>query len=277
MTCQCKQHTKARPMFGKTARVAVIGPDGPCVDRVMENALNTAEHFEAAIDRCNLGSELSYLCNSDIGSYVPVSTWLWHVLQLANDISYRTDGLFDVVAAGTDGAANWTDIDLSCTGMVRLRRPLFLSLGGLAKGFAVDLTVKALRETGVQAGLVDIGGRIRAFGPREWRVDFSPVKNGAGEAEGQVIPVPLRDDALAGCGSYFGATRLIDFAQGITTSSQEWGGMNLLVRAPSSAVAEALTKVAALSPSDSEKMLKQFGAQASILSGLGTETLKYAS
>lgn len=272
MTCKCKQHTKARPMFGKTARVAVVGPEGPCVEYVMEAALNVVERFEAVVTRDCVGSELSELCSSGVGTYVPVSEWLWHILRLANDIAYRSDGLFDVAAAGTDGAACWTDVDLSCKGMVRLRRPLFLSLGGLAKGYAVDLAVKALKETGVQAGLVDIGGCIRAFGPREWRIDFAP-----GCSDSQIIPVTIKDDALAGCGRHYGPVRLMDFERGITMSSQEWGDMNILVRAQSCAVADALAKVAAINPVESEKMLKQFGANATVLTSLGAETLKYTS
>ncbi len=264
-------------MFGKTARVAVIGPEGPCVERVMEGALNAAERFEAAVTRENEMSELSNLCSVGAGHYVEVSEWLWHLLQLANDIAYRTDGLFDVVAAGTDGVATWTDIDLSSKGMVRLRRPLFLSFGGLAKGFAVDLAVKALKETGVQAGLVDIGGCIRAFGLREWRVDFAPSAISTSGGEPVAVPIPLRDDAMAGCGSYFGATRLMNFQQGVTMSSQEWGDMNVLVRAQSCAVADALSKVAAINPCDSQKMLRQFGAKATVLTQLGTESLKYVS
>lgn len=277
MACRCKQHTMARPMFGKTARVVVIGPEGPCVERVMQGALNAAERFEAAITRENDDSELSALCALGAGHYVAVSDWLWNLTQLANDIAYRTDGLFDVAAAGTDGVAAWTDIDLSDKGMVRLRRPLFLSFGGLAKGFAVDLAVKALKETGVQAGLVDIGGCIRAFGLREWRVDFTPSTTRTNSDEPLAVPVPLRDDAMAGCGSYFGAARLMNFQQGVTMSSQEWGEMNVLVRAQSCAVADALSKVAAINPCDSQKILEQFGAKATILTQLGTESLKYAS
>lgn len=260
-------------MFGKVARVAIVGPDGPCSNRVIDNALGVAERFEATVDRRNLQSELMYLCGADIGSYVPVSEWLWRLLQLANDISYRTDGLFDVAAAGTDGAAHWTDIDLSCHGMVRLRKRLFLSLGGLAKGFAVDMAIKALQEIGVQAGLVDIGGCIRAFGTREWRIEFAPSEKSANDT----VPVPLRNDALAGCGSYFGHARLLDTQQCVTTSSQEWGGMNLLVRAQSCAVADALTKVAALKPQDGAQLLNQFGAEATVLTPAGTQQLRYVS
>lgn len=274
MTCKCTQLSKARPMFGKTAHISIIGPEGPCSARVLESALNVAESFEATVDRTNPYSEISYISDADVGSYIPVSDWLWRALQVANDISYRTDGLFDVVAAGTDGRAHWTDLDLSCQGLVRTRKKLSVSLSGLSRGFAVDLAVKALQEVGVQAGLVDIGGRIRAFGIRDWRVEFSQT---AGSGKAPSVPVPVSNDAIAGYGGCFGHSKLYDFENNCLSSSREWPGLNMLVRSRSCAVADALTKVAALTPKDSQKLLKQFGAKATILSSFGTEELKYAS
>jgi thiamine biosynthesis lipoprotein len=39
-----------------------------------------------------------------------------------------------------------------------------LDVGAIAKGYAVDLAVKILRDKGVVGGMVDIGGNIRCFG-----------------------------------------------------------------------------------------------------------------
>lgn len=45
-----------------------------------------------------------------------------------------------------------------------LRRPVRLTLDGIAKGFAVDLAVEAMRRCGARAGWVNAGGDMRAFG-----------------------------------------------------------------------------------------------------------------
>ncbi|MBL4838293.1 MAG: FAD:protein FMN transferase [Kordiimonadaceae bacterium] len=272
-------------MFGKVGRISIIAPHGPCADRLLNDVLDLISRFEDTVRRDQTGSELLHLCGADVGRYVPVSHWFWHLLQLANDISYRTDGLFDVAAAGTGGIARWADIDLSQLGAVRLRRKMFLSLGGIVKGFAVDLAVKALQETGVAAGLVDIGGCIRSFGSSEWRIEFIPpqqrFKQSDREQEATAdragVPVPLQNSSLAGCGSYFGGARLMDIEKGVTMSALEWGDTNLLVRAQSCAVADALSKVAAIRPESSKKILAQFGAEATVLTAFGVERLKYAS
>jgi thiamine biosynthesis lipoprotein len=49
-----------------------------------------------------------------------------------------------------------------------------VDLGGIAKGYAIDLAAEALQEEGAAAGIVDIGGDLRLFGngptKGNWRV-----------------------------------------------------------------------------------------------------------
>ena len=42
--------------------------------------------------------------------------------------------------------------------------PLTLDLGGIAKGFAVDKAVEALKQCGATSGYVNAGGDLRVFG-----------------------------------------------------------------------------------------------------------------
>ena len=50
-------------------------------------------------------------------------------------------------------------------GTVRLARPgVQLDFGGIAKGYAVDLAVEALRQDGVRQGMVNAGGDLRLLG-----------------------------------------------------------------------------------------------------------------
>ncbi len=63
------------------------------------------------------------------------------------------------------GQLRFTDID-----QVLADGPLALDLGGIAKGYAVDLAIETLQQHGVTSGLVNAGGDMRAFGPRRWPV-----------------------------------------------------------------------------------------------------------
>jgi len=79
--------------------------------------------------------------------------------------------------------------------LLPLDPPASLDFGGIVKGYAVDRAVGVLREGGAAAGLVQVGGEIRAFGDspdgRPWRVGVQdPVSpsgvQGVVEASGDV-------------------------------------------------------------------------------------------
>ena len=50
-------------------------------------------------------------------------------------------------------------------GCVRFLKPLWIDLGGIAKGFAVDLAVAELRSHGIADLVVQVGGETAVAGP----------------------------------------------------------------------------------------------------------------
>ena len=110
---------------------------------------------------------------------LPVDPWTYRVFQLALAFWRISAGAFDCTIGarqaaagrlpargGDPGAAagSSSDIDLSESSRVRYRGKLYVDLGGIAKGFAVDRAVDALRRAGATAGVVNAGGDLRAFG-----------------------------------------------------------------------------------------------------------------
>jgi thiamine biosynthesis lipoprotein len=55
---------------------------------------------------------------------------------------------------------------------VRFHRPLWLDLGGIAKGYAVDRAIDRLRAHGVPQGCVNAGGDLRCFGAEPERIQL---------------------------------------------------------------------------------------------------------
>jgi thiamine biosynthesis lipoprotein len=116
---------------------------------------------------------------------VEVHEWTARVVERALFWSKRSEGAFDVVRAGNAAiergllprhadqpqpeAAHWTWLEIQ-GGSVRLLKPACIDLGGIAKGFAVDRAIEALRQAGCKRGLVNAGGDLRAFGTDPWRV-----------------------------------------------------------------------------------------------------------
>ncbi|MFC1629527.1 FAD:protein FMN transferase [Gemmatimonadota bacterium] len=76
-----------------------------------------------------------------------------------------------------------------------------ISLGGIAKGYAIDLAVAALLQEGIDNALVNAGGDLRALGDREgepWRVAVQNPR----ERGGLLATIPLSTMAVATSGDY---------------------------------------------------------------------------
>lgn len=133
---------------------------------------------------------------------------------------------------------NWDDIDIDAHS-VRLRKPVLITLDGIAKGFAVDSAVAELKRAGMSAGWINAGGDIRVFGD-------------------VVLPISVRDHA--GVEHFLGGLQNAAIATSTTVASPEFPGLlldkagNSLATMTSTVMAhkawraDALTKVAAAMP-----------------------------
>lgn len=172
-------------------------------------------------------SELSRV-NCDPGHWHEVSPHFSRVASAAGRIGEMTDGVFDVTVLPV--MRHWGFYDMGSPGQdasqsrrsIRsiLERVDFRQLqvkgreariassgysadfGGIAKGYGVDMAVRALRDLGVQCGLVSAGGDIFALGRpapnRLWRVGIrSPIRPDA-----LCAVVELEDEAIATAGGY---------------------------------------------------------------------------
>lgn len=75
-----------------------------------------------------------------------------------------------------------------------------LDLGGIAKGYAVDLAIESLRTQSLQGAIVNAGGDIRAFGRHDGRAWRIAVQNPLGGIIG--IVETTTDEAVFTSGNY---------------------------------------------------------------------------
>jgi FAD:protein FMN transferase len=78
-----------------------------------------------------------------------------------------------------------------------------LDVGAIAKGYAVDLAVKTLKEKGVVSGMVDIGGNVRCFGQGpgksgSWLIGLQDPRR----EEDILMKLRLNDMAVSTSGDY---------------------------------------------------------------------------
>lgn len=197
---------RMRPLLGTFVEVAVVGsPAAGEAEPAFEAAFGALAAAQRRWSVQDPESTLSRLSLS-VGQAVAVDVATRRLLHLAQALMVRTQGLFDFTMGGllTDlgvlppvpGAPAWLprgsadDVVLG-PNWAMLQRPLRLTLDGIAKGYAVDLAVSAMRRAGVRSGWVNAGGDLRVFGDASLPVTRR-------ELDGRLSPLgQLREAAMA--------------------------------------------------------------------------------
>jgi thiamine biosynthesis lipoprotein len=136
---------------------------------------------------------------------------------------------------------------------------MLIDLGGIAKGFAVDQAIHALRRGGCTQATVNAGGDLRRFGPEPCLIHL--------RRRASLVPVAeLRCGAVATSSPHGGRPGHRSQQIGCIIDPRRrrpWaGGGSVMVAARSCVLADALTKLAALAGPACQPLLARFGAQA---------------
>jgi thiamine biosynthesis lipoprotein len=177
---------RAQPLLGTTVRIRVDAADPAVAHRAIDAAFAAVGRVHALMSFHAADSDLSRLHAARAGERVAVDALTARVLREALLLSERSRGAFDPTVAAQlvawgllpaprgsrppDAGASWQDIEVDDEDRVCLRRPLWIDLGGIAKGHAVDCAVHVLRLHGIQQGCVNAGGDLRTLGPGPHRV-----------------------------------------------------------------------------------------------------------
>lgn len=167
---------RARPLLGTIVDVAVRAENEAVAALAVSRAMAAVARAQALLSFHDPGSDVSRINRSAPGAEVQIHPWTRRVLRRALEIARLSEGAFDVTAgaplvrwgvlpgdAVEDDGATFRDLELGPGGVRRLR-PLLVDLGGIAKGFAVDVAVAAARRLPVAQVVVDAGGDLRIAG-----------------------------------------------------------------------------------------------------------------
>jgi len=217
----------ARTPMGTYMAITVYAADEEAGRSAIADAFARVEEVEAAASTYREESEVSRLNRAAGQGDVPIGRHLAAVLERAAAVSAETEGAFDVTVGplvalwrrtwkkGKEAAdaereavqalVDYRAVRLAADGSsARLLKPgMSIALGGIAKGYAVDQAVAALRERGIQAALVDAGGDIHALSrPPERPAWLIGVRDP--NRPGEILPRPLglHDQAVATSGDY---------------------------------------------------------------------------
>lgn len=266
---------RARPLLGTRVDIRVEIADADAANAAIDKGFAAIAEVHRLMSFHEPTSDVSRLNREAAGTTVSVDAHTFNVLRSAQEFSEGSDGLFDITTAGRlvtwgflpepahapvpTAQASWRDIILEDENRVRFARPLWIDLGGIAKGYAIDQAIAAMALPPDIHALVNAGGDLRVAGPRT-----EPVQLRSAIEMDEVPVVEIEDGALA-CSS--GRENLRPHGEGAVgphvhgqTGRSVGADSFVAVAALDCLTADALTKVVLAAGSEAEAILGHFGA-----------------
>ena len=215
-----------RYMMGTSVEVIVWSPDRDASEKAVERAYAEVERIEKKLSVRKKDSKITEINQWAGTKPVKVDDEMYGLIRESKRFSEMSGGAFDISVQGLGDIWDFNRPGFQEPGPDRVEKGLkrvdyrkirlnegdstvFLeeggmeiSLGGIAKGYAVDRAVGILRESGIEGGIVSAGGDLLAFGRKGngqvWNVG---VRNPR-EQKKNICVLPVSDLAVATSGDY---------------------------------------------------------------------------
>jgi thiamine biosynthesis lipoprotein len=255
---------RCKPLLGTFVEISIESIESiqePQWNDAISLAFQKIEKVQELMSFHSEHSDLSKINREAHLNLIKVDGLTEKLLKLSLEIHQKSEGIFDcgvghlLIQLGlrpnhhnleqeTQGSIK--DLKFYGNGLIGARRQVCLDLGGIAKGFAVDLAVETLQANGVKSATVNAGGDLRIFGqamrPIQLRDPINPhLLTEVGK---------LSDGAFATSGNYFlEKSDAVNTSHLINPINQQAINTDLSfsVIADQCVIADALTKVLAIS------------------------------
>lgn len=181
-----RRHEFEEAHMGTIVRIVLYASDASAAAAASRAAFRRIAELDSRLSDYKPDSELNRAVREAASGPVPVGADLFAVLSAAQTLAARTAGAFDVTAGAltrvwrrarrvnqlpTDeeieaaraaGGHEHLVLDAASRTLRLLRPGMRLDLGGIAKGYAADAALAALRGSGCPRALVAVGGDIAA-------------------------------------------------------------------------------------------------------------------
>lgn len=268
---------RARPLLGTLVSIRVTGYEGARAHEAIDAAFEEIALVHRLMSFHEAKSDVSRLNQEAASRPVAVHAYTLEVLRAALDISERSKGCFDISVASQlvewgllpqpgerfpHSEGSWRDIELLGNDKVRFHRPLWVDLGGIAKGYAVDRATERLHQCGAMKACVNAGGDLRIQGPATEWVQLRPES-----ISDKMMPViELANSSVASSSGHLARKwhegRICGpHVHGLRRDPMSTSRFACVIAAHC-ITADALTKVVLAEGRQSRKLLEHFGAAA---------------
>lgn len=216
-------HEVTEPIMGTRVHAELWHDDERAARALLDQVLSEMRRIEAEYSPYIEDSELSKLNREAVNGWVQTTPEMIDLLTKSAQISRMTGGAFDITYASVgryydyrEGqrpddeaiaesleAIDYQFVELDVQGQrVRFSHPLvYIDLGGIAKGYAVDRCIELLQAAGITQASVAAGGDSRILGDRNgepWTVGIQDPR----EEDAMAVLLPLVDTAVSTSGDY---------------------------------------------------------------------------
>lgn len=269
---------RCRPLLGTFVEIAATHASIREAHCAVDAAFDEVFLVHRRMSFHNPESDVSRLNREALDHEVAVHPATFEVLRWARAIAEGSGGCFDVTVAAElvrrgilpspwsphepcrDGS--WRDVELLDDGRVRFHRPLWIDLGGIAKGYAVDRATERLGALGATQACVNAGGDLRVMGDATECVRLRPA---AAPGRPTAI-VELTNGSLASSSGGVGERHDLERFPGLHVhgAHRRSAGSRTFacVMADRCVIADALTKVVLGTRSRGAALLRQYRATA---------------
>lgn len=271
------QVERARPLLGTLVAIKLRGLSETKANQAIDRGFSDIAKIHSLMSFHERESDVSHLNSSAHRESILVHAHTFEVLQRAITMAGKTAGAFDptigqqLVKWGylpepeysekPDPKASWRDIELLDGNRVKFLRPLWIDLGGIAKGYAVDRAIDAIEAGPTIQCCVNAGGDLRVVGPAPELVQLKV------EPPRDEIPVLKIENGSVASSSGYRLSRRSE--EGVTgphldgTTRRTVGSRSFVtVLAEDCMTADALTKVVLARGPKSDSILRREGAAA---------------
>jgi thiamine biosynthesis lipoprotein len=270
--------SRARPLLGTIVSIRLDGLPRAQASEAIERGFAEVELVQRLMSFHEDASDVSRLNREAVLRPVRVHPHTYEVVRCAQVVAAGSGGVFDISVAGRlvewgilpappaaqppDAGASWRDIELGPDGTLRFHRPLWIDLGGIAKGFAVDRAIAAMAAAGPPQCVVNAGGDMRVAGAARERVLLDAERG----PDADVPVLEIENASLASSSGVRHRRRRGERAAGPHVHGRTGAAIGrcsfVSVLAPTCMVADALTKVVLAQRMRAVPVLEQFGAAA---------------